>query len=135
MPLPRYRKRAVDQQPGSRAPAPAGEEHMLQARCEAVLRELRDWGVPLVWAHIPDVRMQRGVAGRQQARRAGLPDLIIGVPGWQNEGLVLGVELKTEAGRLRPEQAVWLAAWGERGAVCRSEGELLDLLRRWGVVR
>ena len=97
-----------------------------------MLRELQSWGVPLIWAHIPDVAMQRGVAGRQQAKRRGLPDLIIGLPG---RGVVLGIELKTESGKLRPEQAVWQVSFGARGCVARSEAEMLDFLRRWGAVQ
>lgn len=131
--VPRYRNQtaAAAWQDGAHAPAPRGEERTLQRRCEAQLDELRQWGIPLVYAHIPDVRIGRGVAGRAQAQRKGLFDLIIGFPAL---GLVLAVELKTETGTLSPEQAAWLAAWGMRGRVCRSEGELLDFIREHGVV-
>jgi hypothetical protein len=110
-------------------------ERELQARCEKLLRQLQAHGLPLLWAHIPDVAVQHGSAGRQQAKRKGLPDLLVGLPSWgDGEGLVLGVELKAEAGRVTPEQAAWLAAFGRRGCVARSEGAVIDFLREWRVV-
>jgi len=129
--IPRYRNRSAEDD-ACRKPAPRGQECTLLARCVARLAELREWGVPLIWAHIPDVRIQRGTAGRQQARRKGLPDLIIGAPALN---LVLGCECKTECGIVSPEQGAWLAAFGDRGCVVRHEDDLLALLKRHGVVR
>lgn len=129
---PPRQHRRTPREPLPGAPAPRGEERALLGRCEALLRELRAFGVPLLWAHIPDVPLQHGTAGRQQARRKGLPDLLVAQPAM---GLVLAAECKTECGKLTFEQAAWLAAFGNRGAVVRSENDLLALLKRNGVVR
>jgi hypothetical protein len=51
-------------------------------------------------------------------------------------GLPIALELKRTdgKGKVSPEQQVWLDGWGERGAVCSSQAEVLDFLRRWEVV-
>ena len=103
--------------------AQAGEERKLQADCEALLDDLIALGRVATWYHRPDVR------GRRPERK-GLPDLLIGV----RPGMVLGVELKTAKGKLSVEQLVWLGVFGDRGAVCRSQGELMEFLESAGVL-
>ena len=100
--------------------APRGTESKLQAACEAQLGKLWTMRQIVDWYHRPDRKPGRG-------ERSGLPDLLIAV----RPGLVLAVELKTETGKVTPKQAAWLACWGDRGAVCRSVGELLDFVGRW----
>jgi hypothetical protein len=98
-----------------------GTERSLQARCEALLRQLQALGKISCWYHRPDRECARG-------EQRGLPDLVIGV----RQGLVLAVELKSWSGKLRPEQEVWLSCWGAEGCVVRSTGELLDVLKTYG---
>ena len=100
--------------------APPGQEAALQAACHRVLGQLLAMGRIVDWYHRPDRAPGRG-------ERAGLPDLLVAV----RPGLVVACELKTATGRVSPRQAAWLACWGERGAVCRSEGEFVDAMRRW----
>ena len=102
--------------------AQAGEERKLQADCEALLGDLKALGKVATWYHRPDVR------GRRPERK-GLPDLVIGV----RPDLDLCVELKTAKGKLSVEQLVWLGVFGDRGAVCRSQGELMEFLEGHGV--
>jgi len=44
----------------------------------------------------------------------GAPDLLLA-----RDGAVLAAELKTDKGRVRPEQKVWLAALGDHGRLWR----------------
>ncbi len=97
-------------------------EKQLQAACEDWLEKLWDWRLVMDWYHRPDRK-----AGHNE--RSGLPDLIIAV----RPGLVLGVELKRADTNPTPKQAVWLAAFGERGAVCRSLEEFQAFLATQGV--
>jgi len=107
------------------AQAETTRERDLQRATEAILDELQAHGRILCWYHRPD-RAPRA----QDHEQRGLPDLVVGV----REGCVLGLELKTATGRVRPEQEIWLRCLGDRGALCRSLGEVLDFLRRWGVM-
>lgn len=100
-------------------------ERELQRAVEAVLEQLVALGKIRCWYHRPD-RATRA----QDHEQRGLPDLVVGV----RADLVLALELKTATGRVRPEQETWLGCWGERGALCRSLGEVLAHLQRWGVV-
>lgn len=64
----------------------------------------------------------------KRRNKRGLPDRIIA-----RAGVVKGLELKTERGRVSPEQAVALEAFGENGHVIRPSdllsGAVDDLLR------
>lgn len=96
-------------------------EAELQAEIEVYLRRQERTGAVLCWTHVRTPRKDR----------PGLPDLIIGL----RAGLVVAIELKRPngAGKLRPEQEVWLSAWGDRGAVCLSLEEVVARLRAWRV--
>lgn len=101
------------------APA-AAPERDLQRDAEAWLKGLVDVGLVRAWYHRPDLKPKR-------SEKAGLPDLIIALP-----GDVVAVELKTAKGKVTLEQAIWLASF-RRSAVCRSLAEFQSQLRAWGV--
>lgn len=98
-------------------------ESELQRAVEAMLVEIQARGRIKCWYHRSDTR-------RTRAEQPGFPDLAIGV----RPGVMIGIELKTATGRLGPGQAEWLECLGERGAVCRSMGEVIEFLRKWEVV-
>lgn len=116
------RKTKTDEQQSFQAAR--GTERELQRGCERLLGELKALHLIMAWAHIPDQRPRR-----QDWKRRGVLDLLIAV----RRDLVVAAELKTSSGRTTPDQAIWLVAWGDRGSVCRSEGELLSFLKRHGV--
>lgn len=101
-------------------------ERDLLAWTAALLLRLKEQGRIRRWHHVPDQR-------RTRAEQAGMLDLHIGV----RDGLVIALELKRPdgKGKLSPEQIDWLACWGDRGAVACSQEQVLEHLRRWGVVR
>lgn len=66
---------------------------------------------------------------KREGVRAGVPDVWLPVPRGGHPGLVL--EMKTETGRVQPEQRVWierLSAQGHRVLVCRSWDAARDAL-------
>jgi hypothetical protein len=100
-------------------------ERDLETWTEALLTAAMAEGGCRAWFHLPDTSSKkRGTSG--------FLDLAI-VP---RTGLPIALELKRTdgLGRVSPEQQVWLESWGERGAVASSQAEVLDFLRRWGVV-
>ena len=101
-------------------------EGPLRDWAQELLRELKDHGLIRCWFHVPDTR-------RTRPEERGFPDLAIGV----RPGLVLHVELKRldGKGKLGAEQATWLLCAADRGAVCSSQDEFLEFLRKWGVVK
>ena len=94
----------------------------LQRAAEAILERLRISGAIMDWWHSED---------RAKRERAGMPDLVIAA----REGLVIAIELKSATGRATEEQERWLTAWGERGCLCRSAGEVLTFLKQHQVVK
>lgn len=95
-------------------------EAQLQRAAEDLLEVCRRRGLILDWYHRPD-----RAAGHRE--RAGLPDLLIAI----GPGRVAAIELKSARGKVRPEQQVWLDAFG--GYVCRSLDEVRTALRWLGV--
>lgn len=73
---------------------------MTEAELQQRITDLCDW-MKLTWHHETDSRRSK----------AGFPDLVIVGPGG-----VLFAELKTEKGRVSPEQQVWLSALELAGA-------------------
>ena len=108
--------------------APPGQEDKLQARCEALLDELRALGKVKRLIHRPNHAPTK--QEKRQRGTKGQPDLIILLPG----GRYLAVELKTATGRESIEQIAWRVDLEPYAAVCRSEGELLDFLQAHGVM-
>ncbi len=94
-------------------------EAELQAEVTAWLAGELAAGHILCWTHV----------ARPQRDRPGLPDLIVGL----RADLVVAIELKRPdgTGALRPEQAVWLRAWGSNGAVCLSLAQVVERVRAW----
>lgn len=91
-----------------------GSEREFQA---AVMADLRAAGW-LVYS-IPDSRM---------ASAAGWPDIVA-----VRDGVLLAIECKTERGRIRPEQRVWLEALGavtEVRAMVVRPGDWPDVLEQ-----
>ena len=93
-------------------------ESELQKACIAMLNDsgLVHWRIPLG---------QSGMHGKASGKSSciGFPDLC----GITATGLFWAVELKTNAGRLRPAQVVWLDRLADSGAlvrVVRSIGEM-----------
>jgi hypothetical protein len=106
-------------------------ERDLLAWVVALLVRLREQGVIRRWHHVPDVRRRRG-------EQPGMLDLHVAVtPGIMPLPAVLALELKRPdgKGRVSPEQLDWLDSWGDRGAVCCSQTQVLEHLRRWVLVR
>ena len=69
------------------------------------ITDLCDW-YHLRWHHEVDSRKSK----------SGFPDLVIVGPGWD---AVLWAELKTDKGRVSPEQREWLLALDDTGAEVR----------------
>lgn len=84
--------------------------------------------------HVPNGgKRSKAEAARLKAMgtRAGVPDLI-----FIHQGRFLGIELKTEDGRLSPEQDRCIADLMLAGAdvdVCRSLDAVLARLAAWGI--
>ena len=96
------------------SPGPAREKELH----DAILGYCRARCWPVVHSRM-DVPQTAGV---------GTPDFVIALPG----GATLWVEAKTAAGKLRPEQAAWLAALravGHRAEVVRSFEEFLSVVQ------
>ena len=72
---------------------------MTESEFQKQVTDLCDW-LRLKWHHETDSRRSK----------AGFPDLVICGPGG-----VIFAELKTKAGRLRPEQQEWIEALEEAG--------------------
>lgn len=100
-------------------------ESELQKACIAMLDQsgLVHWRIPLG---------QAGMVGRKTGSRGassilGFPDLC----GITQEGQFWAVELKTDKGKLRPAQEVWIQRLADSGAlvrVVRSVGEMAALV-------
>jgi hypothetical protein len=89
---------------------PAESENGFQAQVEQ-LAKLYGWRV----AHFRPARTARGWRTPVSGDGAGWPDLIL-VRGRR----IVAAELKGDGGKLRPEQAAWLAALAEAGVECHT---------------
>jgi len=113
-----------------REKVPFPKHWALQERGEGGLQEQADrllWalirrGALLSYYHRPD---RRNMAGEM----AGVPDCLVAV----RDGLVLGIELKRAEGTVTDWQTLWLRAFGDHGACCRSIEDVEAFLRRFGV--
>src|SRR5690242_11989769 len=76
-------------------------------------RELSQWCVDL--AHTLGWRVARWPTFRATATDPGVPDLLLA-----RDGMLLAVELKTDAGRLSEHQEAWIAAAGVYATVWRT---------------
>lgn len=101
-------------QPAGRSAAAVARESDLH---DAILAYCRSRGWPVVHSRM-DVPQTAGV---------GTPDFVVALPG----GRTVWVEAKAAGGKLRPEQAAWLAALQAKGhtaAVVRSLPDFLDAI-------
>lgn len=89
----------------------------------ALLKRLKAAGQITAFWHRPDQKSRGREAG-------GVPDLLVALG--PDRGIV-ALELKTATGKVTPEQAVWLAAFGDRGCVCRSLAAVRAFLAGFGV--
>lgn len=88
---------------------------------QVALFEWAAWNTPrlpelALLMHIPNGgKRSRGVAGQLKAAgvKAGVPDLLLPVPGQGYHGL--WIELKTATGRTSPTQRAWIAALVDKG--------------------
>lgn len=101
-----------------------------------VVAHLRRAGV--CFFHVPN-EGKRGPRARSQLHglgvMPGIPDLVIVDPCPGHCGAVL--ELKSDTGRVSPEQREWLAKFADRGwatACTHGLDEALDALRAWGYI-
>jgi hypothetical protein len=103
------------------------DERKMQARVEGWLRQRGYW--PRTGAYLAGSgKPSRGwyIHLNRAKRNPFLLDLlVVGL-----DGRCIEVELKTMAGRVRPEQAAILAAGGSV-ALCRSAQEAIDRLAEW----
>lgn len=104
--------------------------HMNGEKSEtAVVRQALDY-LP---ARFPGCKVWRAnsggnKSGRRKANSINLPDIV----GIQRFGMGLFVEVKTETGRLKPEQAAFLREMHERG--CYAGVYVPGALHQWGTV-
>jgi VRR-NUC domain len=85
------------------------------------------WTSTLNGAHLgASQRMKQ----KAQGLRPGIADFVLVKP----NGAVKMIELKSDGGRLTPEQAVWARVMGDAWATCRTVEEVEAALLRWCVV-
>ncbi len=117
-----------------------------QVRVVAMLDRLLPTGGPVFWsATLNGVRVPPKVRGRltELGLRPGVLDLVFipldrpipDVP-FVGIGSTFWVELKTDTGRLSPEQKRVFEALHrvQKGQVCRTAGEVEDQIRTWGFI-
>ena len=86
----------------------------------------------LVYWRVPNGPVMHSIAGkmiRKCSPMKGFPD----IAGISPDGTFWAIELKTEKGRLSPEQSRWIAALNESGAsavVLRTKDEIVDFVTR-----
>lgn len=109
-------------------------EESLHRSCAELLR-LHEARGALAWAHVPNggfrTHAEAGIF-RALGTRAGVPDLLIWLPG----GRTVQVELKAGKGRLSPAQHAWHELMGRLGhpvSVARSLDDLERILGAHGV--
>ena len=102
--------RSITAEQYERQIAGAMTEAVLQARTEAAARQL-GW----LAYHAPDNRPVTARSGRRYVQHVepGFPDLVLVHAG---QGRILYRELKTQGGRIRPEQTRWMGDLEAAGA-------------------
>lgn len=105
-----------------------------QGVLHAILSYLRLRGIP--HAHVRNTGriIRRGdgamVWGKSQWSQPGVADILAVWRGW-----ALAIEVKSETGKVRPEQQEWLSAWRQAGGhsvVARRVEDVEDFLRGLG---
>ena len=96
-------------------------------------KAVRDLMPALRWMyHTPNGGARSPIAGAQMTAlgvKRGVPDLILPVASRNSPGLV--IEMKSDTGRLSPEQTEWIEHYKEQGwttHVCRSAEEAREAL-------
>lgn len=89
---------------------------------------------PTVWSTIPSGGggRVRGALLKAAGLQRGLPDLLVMHPAKEGGPIVVGLELKTKAGRISPEQKTMMQAFTDCRAwyvLCRSIDEVEKALR------
>lgn len=132
--------RVTRRRPRSPKPKPVKRRrHDEDTILETVVAHLRREGV--LFCHVPNERKGSPAAQarwNRQGREKGVPDLLI----WPDPASVhargFALELKTETGKLSPEQKQWLrdlAARGWETATTYGLDAALSQLRAWGLIR
>ena len=94
----------------------------------------------VIWSAIPSGGggKIRGAQLQAMGLRRGLPDLLFmwSVPGSPGVPVIRWIELKSDKGRMSPEQIEFAnaaQALGHKHAVCRTVDEVARALKEWGV--